>query len=133
VITGDEEKSKSELETLIHEYGGHKVQYPGPQTFCAIAGRESATHFLLFPPPLSTTRHTHVCAVAAWSGVALKVKNMAACGMIDIVHYRWLNDCTALSQRLPLEPKYVLGFAQHNTTRPHQLARKAVVFNSYDC
>jgi hypothetical protein len=37
---------------------------------------------------------------------ALKVKNMAACGMIDIVHYRWLNDCTALSQRLPLEPKY---------------------------
>lgn len=79
VITGDEEKSKSELETLIHEYGGHKVQYPGPQTFCAIAGRET-----------------------------LKVKNMAACGMIDIVHYRWLNDCTALSQRLPLEPKYMI-------------------------
>jgi hypothetical protein len=67
VITGDEEKSKSELETLIHEYGGHKVQYPGAQTFCAIAGRESARHLtpaaaLLALSETLTHSHAHVCA-----------------------------------------------------------------------
>jgi len=34
---------------------------------------------------------------------------MASSGITDIVHYRWLDDCVAASQYLPLEPKYFFG------------------------
>jgi len=41
VMSGTEQHSKAELETIIHQYGGTKVQYPSPATFCVLAERES--------------------------------------------------------------------------------------------
>ncbi|KAL6068764.1 DNA ligase, variant 2 [Balamuthia mandrillaris] len=79
VMSGDHDLSKQQLETLIHEYGGTKVQHPTASTFCVIAARET-----------------------------LKVKNLIQRGVCDVVHYKWLLDCVHANKEVPLEPKYML-------------------------
>lgn len=86
VMNGTKEHDKPELETLIVQYGGTKVQYPfAESTFCVLAATQT-----------------------------LKVRNIIESRRFDVVNIRWLLDCVAQERRLPLGPKYVI-FATERT------------------
>eukprot|EP00743_Colponemidia_sp_Colp-15_P010678 GILK01011788.1.p1 GENE.GILK01011788.1~~GILK01011788.1.p1 ORF type:complete len:977 (-),score=171.66 GILK01011788.1:53-2941(-) len=80
ILNTDERKyPKQELETLIVQYGGSKVQNV----------REATTHILA-------------------ARLDMKVRNQIQVGERDILHYQWLLECIAQKQVVPLEPKYMI-------------------------
>eukprot|EP01105_Mastigella_eilhardi_P010104 TRINITY_DN2365_c0_g1_i9.p1 TRINITY_DN2365_c0_g1~~TRINITY_DN2365_c0_g1_i9.p1 ORF type:complete len:411 (-),score=102.92 TRINITY_DN2365_c0_g1_i9:757-1989(-) len=69
--------SKMQLETLIVQHGGTKVQHPTLNTYCAVAASKT-----------------------------LKVQNLIAQCVVDVVDITWLLDCLARKSMQRLEPKF---------------------------
>lgn len=86
VMNGTKDHDKPELETLIVQHGGTKVQYPfAESTFCVLAATQT-----------------------------LKVRNLIESRRFDIVNITWLLDCVSQERLLPLGPKYII-FATEKT------------------
>ena len=80
VMNGTKEHDKPELETLIVQHGGAKVQYPFEgSTFCVLAATQT-----------------------------LKVRNIVESRRFDVVSIAWLLDCVSEKRLLQLGPKYMI-------------------------
>eukprot|EP00005_Dracoamoeba_jomungandri_P014120 CAMPEP_0174278718 /NCGR_PEP_ID=MMETSP0439-20130205/61635_1 /TAXON_ID=0 /ORGANISM="Stereomyxa ramosa, Strain Chinc5" /LENGTH=611 /DNA_ID=CAMNT_0015371163 /DNA_START=565 /DNA_END=2397 /DNA_ORIENTATION=+ len=88
VMSGDNKHSKSDIERVIYQLGGARVQYPNPRTFCVIAGREN-----------------------------LKLKNIIKSKILDVVNSKWVFDCLEKKKKLPFEPKYMIFTCQKTKTK----------------
>ena len=79
VLNGDAAHSKAALETLVVQHGARKVQTPGAGTACAVAAH-----------------------------VTVRVRNIIAARVCDVVTVPWVLDCVRARTRVPLAPKYLL-------------------------
>ncbi len=91
-MNGDDIQSKSDLELLIHQNGGSKVQYPTSYTHYIIAGRLGiSSQPINFQSTISIDSPItlSICPFLIFHFIlAIKVQNLIQSGENDIIHYK---------------------------------------------
>lgn len=85
ILTGNSFVSKKDLERLVYQHGGNRVQYPTSKTNYVIADNRT-----------------------------LRVENLIKTNTCDIIRPSWIQTCTSNSNLIQLEPRFML-FATSST------------------